>query len=61
MARAEIDRRLARGEQSDAPPDARAAFAAGSLIAFIGWWTEHDLPQPPEAMADLYRHFTASV
>lgn len=60
-ARSAIDTRSASGDPAGIPPDARAAFAAGSLMAFLGWWLDHDMPYPPETMADFYRQLTAPV
>lgn len=58
-ARSAIDLRTATGERSSTPPDARAAFVAGSLLMFLSWWLDNDMPYPPEAMADMYHQMTA--
>ncbi len=60
-ARAVIELRAAAGERTGIPPDTRAAFAAGSLMAFLTWWLDNDMPHPPEVMADMYQQLTASV
>ncbi|GMQ86026.1 MAG: TetR/AcrR family transcriptional regulator [Acidimicrobiia bacterium] len=60
-ARAAIDRRSAAGEHSSLPPDARAAFAAGSLMVLLTWWLDNDMPYPAETMADMYRQLTATA
>ncbi|MDP6666186.1 MAG: TetR-like C-terminal domain-containing protein, partial [Dehalococcoidia bacterium] len=60
-AMAAIERRAAAGEQTNIPVDARAAFAAGALMAFIGWWLDNDMPYAPEVMDDLYRQMTANA
>lgn len=60
-ARSGIDRRVAAGEKTDIPPDVRAAFAAGSLMAMITWWLDKNMPYTPEQMAHMYRQMTATV
>jgi AcrR family transcriptional regulator len=60
-ARSAIDRRAEAGEQTEIPPDARAAFAAGSLMAILAWWLDNNMPYPPEQMADIYRQMTATA
>lgn len=60
-ARSAIDRRSAAGEQTDIPPDVRAAFVAGSLLALLVWWLDNDMPHPPEHMAAMFELLTASV
>ncbi|MCP4965503.1 MAG: TetR/AcrR family transcriptional regulator [bacterium] len=60
-ARSNIERRAAAGEQSDIPVEARAAFLAGSLMTFLAWWVDNDMPHTPEKMADMYRRLTASA
>lgn len=59
MARSKIDGTA--GKPSEVPADTRAAFAAGSLMAFLGWWLDNDMPHSPEEMAGMYRQMTASV
>lgn len=61
MARAKTDERNAAGLRSEVPADIRAVFAAGSLMAFLSWWLDNDLPYSPEEMASMYRRMTASV
>jgi len=53
-ARAAIDRQERDGQNSDLPPDARAALMAGSLLGLLTWWLDNDLPYPPETMAEVY-------
>ncbi len=60
-ARSAIDQRVAAGEKTGIPPDARAAFAAGSLMALLAWWLDNNMPYAPEQMANMYRKLTASV
>ncbi len=60
-ARSAIDRRTAAGEQSDLPPDVRAAFVAGSLMAVITWWLDNKMPYPPEQMADMFWKLTPTA
>ena len=60
-ARSAIERRAAAGEQTEIPPDVRAAFFAGSLMAIITWWLDNDMPYPPEKMADIYQQLTATA
>jgi hypothetical protein len=47
MARSAIDERASAGEQSPIPADARAAFAAGSLMALLARWLDNDMPYAP--------------
>lgn len=60
IARTRIDAQTSSGESSGIPPDARAAFAAGSLMAFLTWWLDNNMPYPPDKMADMYRQMTAT-
>lgn len=61
MALSRIEERAADGERSEIPATTRAAFAAGSLMAFVAWWLDNDMPHSPEEMADMYRRMTASI
>lgn len=60
-AMAAIERRSVAGEQTNIPPAVRAAFAAGSLMAFLVWWLDYDMPYTPEVMDDMYRQMTATA
>ncbi|GMQ93700.1 MAG: TetR/AcrR family transcriptional regulator [Acidimicrobiia bacterium] len=60
-AMSRIDELGPSGESSDIPKDARAAFAAGSLMAFLTWWIDNDMPYSPEQMADMYARMTANA
>lgn len=60
-ARFAIDRRSEAGEKANLPPDARAAFAAGSLMSFFAWWLDNNMPYPPEEMAEMFQQMTASA
>jgi AcrR family transcriptional regulator len=58
IALSAIERRAADGEQSEIPPEARAVFAAGSFMAFIGWWLDNAMPYGPDKINDMYRQMT---
>ncbi len=60
-ARTTIEERVASGEESDIPVDVRAAFVAGSLQALLTWWLDHDMPHPPDTMADMFHELTADA
>lgn len=56
-----IERRAVVGEKNGIPPEARAAFVAGSLMAFLEWRLDNDMPHTPERMDEFYRQMTASA
>lgn len=59
---ATIAERESEGAGSAAlPSDARAAFAAGSLLAFLTWWLDNDMPYSPEDMATMFSQMTEAV
>ncbi len=60
-ARSAIDKRVNAGDESHIPPDVRAAYVAGSLLAFLAWWLDNKTPHSPEAMADMFAQMTASA
>lgn len=60
-ARSAIDQRAPTESETNIPPDVRAAYITGSLLSFLAWWLDNDMPYPPERMADMYRQMTASV
>lgn len=37
------------------PVDVLASYVAGSLVALIAWWLEHDMPYPAQEMVGMYR------
>jgi len=53
-AKAVIEQRGKGGDASGLPSDARAALAAGALLALLTWWLDNDMPYPPETMANVY-------
>ncbi len=60
-ARTAIDENAGKRRSSDLPPDARAAFVAGSLLALLTWWLDNDMPHPPETMAEVYARSLAEL
>jgi hypothetical protein len=36
-------------------------LAAGSLMAFLTWWLDNNMPYAPEEMAAMYHEMTATV
>lgn len=42
-------------QQSTVPLDIVANSLSWSLLGVLIWWLEHDLPQPPEYMAEQFR------
>lgn len=49
---------LQEWQSGDAPLEIIANCMAGSLIALITWWLEHDMPYPPAHMADMFSRLT---
>lgn len=45
----------AQNTEPTVPVDFIANFMAGSLLATIYWWLDHDLPYTVEEMADMYQ------
>jgi AcrR family transcriptional regulator len=43
------------------PVDLIAQHCAGSMLALIEWWLDHDLPYTPEYMAQTFRILTGRV
>ncbi len=43
---------------SPLPLEVIANYMAGSLIALITWWLEHDMPYPPAYMSDIFSRLT---
>lgn len=58
---ANIEKLAAAGETSDAPPEVRAAFVAGSLMALIKWWLDNAMPYPADDMARMYTEMVAAA
>lgn len=59
-AKVVIEQRGQDSEAANLPTDARAALAAGALLALLTWWLDNDMPYPPETMANVYAHFANS-
>lgn len=59
--RVRIDERAKSGEQSDVPPEARAAFVAGSLMGLMSWWMDNGRPHSPEEMANMFDQMVAAA
>jgi AcrR family transcriptional regulator len=45
----EVDNRI--------PQEIAAHHIAASLLALIEWWLKHDMPYPPQHMAQIYQRF----
>ncbi len=60
-AKSNIDRRSSTSRNAAIPADARAAFIAGSLMAFLTWWLDNDRPHPPDQMAEMFQQLTTSA
>lgn len=43
---------------SPVPLSVIANYMAGSLVALITWWLEHDMPYAPEYMSDIFSRLT---
>lgn len=56
-----IEARDDADDPANPPPDVRAAFVAGALMAFLNWWLDNDLNYPPDQMAQMYSDMTQSV
>lgn len=61
QARAAIDRRPPDPDVAAVPPEVTAAFAAGSLMAFVTWWLDNDMPYPPDKMAEMFYQLTRAA
>lgn len=48
-------------EQSPIPLEMVASYLVGAMFALMAWWLQHDMPQSPEEMAELYFRMTRSV
>ncbi len=43
------------GRQKEIPVDLLAHYIAGSYLAVLTWWLDHDAPYPPEQMDAFYQ------
>ena len=60
-ARAGLELRTGAGDRTAIPLEVRAEFLAGSLLAFLTWWLDNDMPYPPERMDEMYQELTGSA
>lgn len=56
-----IREREAAGQAHPVDAETRAAFLAGALMAFVGWWLDAGLPLSPDAAADAFDTLVASA
>ncbi len=53
--------RAALGQRHPIDSKTRAAFLAGALMAFVGWWLDEGFPLTPDEAADAFDSLVASA
>jgi AcrR family transcriptional regulator len=49
------------GRRPGVDPDVHAAYLAGSLMAFLDWWLDHDRPHSVDRMDEMFRLLSTSA
>lgn len=60
-ALATIRDRQAAGQSHPIGAETRAAFLAGALMSFVGWWLDAGFPLTPDEAADAFDRLVASA
>jgi AcrR family transcriptional regulator len=56
-----IEERAVNGASHPSPPQLRAAFLAGSLMAFVQWWLDTGLQATPGLMDEVFQRSVAGA